>query len=173
MGGATPSVLSDCPWCVGLSPRGRGNPIPVLLDLLPLRSIPAWAGQPFLAALARSWKAVYPRVGGATTYRPTYPLRVRGLSPRGRGNRETAFAKRGWTGSIPAWAGQPCCQSRPNLPGRVYPRVGGATAGWPSLRRWIRVYPRVGGATQQPAGFPESHKGLSPRGRGNHCQQSR
>ena len=66
VGGAT------APWAFwggkygGLSPRGRGNLLAVILAVLVAGSIPAWAGQPRLVRIAPSPRRVYPRVGGAT-----------------------------------------------------------------------------------------------------------
>ena len=52
--------------------------------------------------------------------------------------------------SIPAWAGEPRCLDRRIDVARVYPRVGGGTAGASRIQ--------------------QRHPGLSPRGRGNrHC----
>ena len=90
---------------------------------------------------------VYPRVGGATLAGGSFPWEYHGLSPRGRGNHFTARSSLSWSRSIPAWAGQPWTESLLDRPGRVYPRVGGAT-------------PFLGfGAILG--------QGLSPRGRGN------
>ena len=73
--------------------------------------------------------------------------RVRGLSPRVRGNRARASRSSSVRGSIPACAGEPRpCLSAP-FPGRVYPRV-------------------CGGTHRQTSG-PSLYSGLSPRVRGN------
>ena len=49
---------------IGLSPRGRGKQGSDVLRAVPLRSIPAWAGETrALPAFAPSAR-VYPRVGG-------------------------------------------------------------------------------------------------------------
>ena len=56
----------------------------------------------------------------------------------------------GKTGSIPAWAGEPCSRSTRRSTGPVYPRVGGGT--------------------KQPTGETRLIGGLSPRGRGNLAQ---
>ena len=132
---------------VGLSPRGRGTrqlalrhpyatctSVPVyprvggetLRDPVPSRQrlsgetnnlYPfAWAGKPELDRMTRCREPVYPRVGGASGIFDARYLRS-GLSPRGRGNQETAPAlladseqsrhRRPASGSIPAWAGKP------------------------------------------------------------------
>ena len=46
-------------------------------------------------------------MGGATDSGQLVQYRWNGLSPRGRGNRNNALTGANWTGSIPAWAGQP------------------------------------------------------------------
>ena len=70
----------------GLSPRVRGNL--EFLNAFPtfLGSIPACAGEPRLRRLPALPSAVYPRVCGGTTDRPTSAYEMVGLSPRVRGN---------------------------------------------------------------------------------------
>ena len=92
------------------------------------------------------WK-VYPRVGGATQMTVVGAGAAGGLSPRGRGNRVGRRYRYDTLGSIPAWAGQPISVQHNQQQGKVYPRVGGATAASPSARL--------------------AAMGLSPRGRGN------
>ena len=50
----------------GLSPRGRGNPVPVRRVDRRSGSIPAWAGKPSQETSGLPSPAVYPRVGGET-----------------------------------------------------------------------------------------------------------
>ena len=87
VGGATAIDMDDIDSIQGLSPRGRGNRHRHGRHRLHPGSIPAWAGQPS----GRRWTGpppgVYPRVGGATGYRPCGSPHPGGLSPRGRGNR--------------------------------------------------------------------------------------
>ena len=131
----------------GLSPRGRGNRPRKRPPGRVSRSIPAWAGEPSPQSLRACAKPVYPRVGGGTVGRAAPVLPGRGLSPRGRGNRWSTICRTGSTGSIPAWAGEPCASRTGYTAARVYPRVGGGT----------RCRP-----------LPSSdERGLSPRGRGN------
>ncbi len=131
----------------GLSPRVRGNrPGPVRYGV-DYGSIPACAGEP--ARLPRSaWRCrVYPRVCGGTKYKVGEVHKLKGLSPRVRGNHRVPPAVRPVRGSIPACAGEPP-KWTPRTPyGRVYPRVCGGTSG-------ITV-----------ASLPLG--GLSPRVRGN------
>ena len=51
---------------MGLSPRVRGNPMPVLGGLTLRGSIPACAGEPWLRPKQDSLGKVYPRVCGGT-----------------------------------------------------------------------------------------------------------
>ena len=188
MGGATLLVTVFDVISGGLSPRGRGNPVGRVKLLLPIWSIPAWAGQPPLGGILQLLDSVYPRVGG--------------------GNHATSRMVPLISRSIPAWAGQPNGSAGPRYAPRVYPRVGGATAdkavprdnpkglsprGRGNLGRFQRganhpgsipawagqpseerrghrrtaVYPRVGGATHRDLGRIAAVVGLSPRGRGN------
>ena len=79
---ATPVILR-----YGLSPRGRGNRhVPVLVQSRG-GSIPAWAGEPTRMGRRKSYRKVYPRVGGGTASVTNLATIARGLSPRGRGNR--------------------------------------------------------------------------------------
>ena len=133
----------------------------------PSRSIPACAGEPFCGKKGNHSTGVYPRVCGGTR-RPAglTPLhtglspRVRGnpvqainayasigLSPRVRGNHPCAANNGLLSGSIPACAGEPCCERT------------GLIALW--------VYPRVCGGTKLDSGLSEGSPGLSPRVRGN------
>ena len=127
VGGATRAFEGIYPQPIGLSPRGRGNRTVKTGRLHCLRSIPAWAGQPGHGGRVAIGTKVYPRVGGATGSSAAIWLTVRGLSPRGRGNRSFVKYLAQYLRSIPAWAGQPY-----HLDG---------------LPTWLTVYPRVGGAT--------------------------
>ena len=147
VGGGTVQPNLACPCSLGLSPRGRGNPHHLAGQTVPMRSIPAWAGEPCRMSRAWSTPGVYPRVGGGTAAEEESKKTKLGLSPRGRGNRPQYRPSVGGPGSIPAWAGEP----------RVGPRLG--------QRRG--VYPRVGGGTWTPYRFANALIGLSPRGRGN------
>ncbi len=145
-GGTVPLCLAP-PRRRGLSPRGRGNLIPFYLRVCRDRSIPAWAGEPPALVARLGPSEVYPRVGGGTCTLVNWLRKERGLSPRGRGNRQNQPSGVGSLRSIPAWAGEPASGSSGRNAGRVYPRVGGGTG--PGL------------SSRGPGG------GLSPRGRGN------
>ena len=132
---------------MGLSPRGRGSRGYRPSTPPPPGSIPAWAGEPFQAARPGSASRVYPRVGGGALRVARPEVRDGGLSPRGRGSPKNVAPSSVWTGSIPAWAGEPR---------------------W-AVRAWspIRVYPRVGGGALERNGAGWTFGGLSPRGRGS------
>ena len=72
--------------------------------------------------------------------------RVRGLSPRVRGNLPPAFRRLCRPGSIPACAGEPLSAMTSVLPDRVYPRVCGGTAqSGPPAAQCAGLSPRVRG----------------------------
>ena len=133
---------------IGLSPRVRGNQLPLPHQPLHLRSIPACAGEPTAPAAPAAPSPVYPRVCGGTVIEPSGLSTEPGLSPRVRGNRYGRRNGERDRGSIPACAGEPrsacsCCTA-------------------PS------VYPRVCGGTHRTKSEQNITEGLSPRVRGNH-----
>ena len=91
--------------------------------------------------------AVYPRVCGGTADTETERPRLKGLSPRVRGNRIRNGVWQPGGGSIPACAGEPMSRLSRQIRKRVYPRVCGGTD---AMAR---------------SGFQAG--GLSPRVRGN------
>ena len=131
----------------GLSPRGRGNLVQEEQAEDDRGSIPAWAGEPSLAASRVLHRWVYPRVGGGTLVKASLTSLADGLSPRGRGNHDTNKCVPIYPRSIPAWAGEPLRGHQKSHRQRVYPRVGGGTFSSPLAMRCLH--------------------GLSPRGRGN------
>ena len=150
--GGTPRIMPALPSRHGLSPRVRGNLLQPALHPVPVRSIPACAGEPPSVRQAGRESPVYPRVCGGTHRPPGTGRGCPGLSPRVRGNRgrsRTATpAPSGGSGSIPACAGEPHrAVFLALVPG---------------------VYPRVCGGTAQPPHRGAVGQGLSPRVRGNH-----
>ena len=186
--GATRSKsCGDLPWS-GLSPRVRGNRDDHSSTYGHLRSIPACAGQPAASKPRKDVRKVYPRVCGATEYRPVVALPLSGLSPRVRGNQIPDLLAAGQVGSIPACAGQPLVAGVAGVVGTVYPRVCGATTTGgvcvnlpvglsPRVRgnqsppeytpRGIRSIPACAGQPLADSRSPARHHGLSPRVRGN------
>ena len=134
----------------GLSPRMRGNLVSPPTPPHPIRSIPAYAGEPRSMMRRTPAPAVYPRVCGGTYGRQSQTDRVTGLSPRMRGNRQLWDCRRSACRSIPAYAGEPA------------PACPAAHAGM--------VYPRVCGGTRMESLQVPAQPGLSPRMRGNRCR---
>ena len=147
MCGGTAAVLDQIAHHLGLSPRVRGNLAAVQQPPVPLRSIPACAGEPVPENLALPDPQVYPRVCGGTTARCALPRPRNGLSPRVRGNLQLRISAIAGCRSIPACAGEPRA-----------PEEGGAEVG---------VYPRVCGGTPSHRRISGCRRGLSPRVRGN------
>ena len=131
----------------GLSPRRRGNPRHPCQPRRRWGSIPAQAGEPETGRITRAKRTVYPRAGGGTDQNEGLAQRQEGLSPRRRGNHCLQHLESEDGGSIPAQAGEPLPESRPETHPGVYPRAGGGT-----VAREVRVRPP---------------RGLSPRRRGN------
>ena len=188
VGGETLLAISVSITTNGLSPRGRGNPGELVIEVGQLGSIPAWAGKPATEPAAKPLSRVYPRVGGETPRSRSSRAKCAGLSPRGRGNPVQGDYAGAGLGSIPAWAGKPSPASSAAAGSRVYPPRGRgnpprrsplrarrrsipAWAGKPVIpssgARHSAVYPRVGGETLSRSAMPAIFSGLSPRGRGN------
>ena len=146
-GGGTVPGRTRADIHAGLSPRRRGNHGAGRVRVLPAGSIPAQAGEPRLAIEPRVAVGVYPRAGGGTSFAMVAVKRVRGLSPRRRGNPRRSSTRGRSRGSIPAQAGEPRGGRSPSSGSRVYPRAGGGTL--------TRSAP------------PVVIEGLSPRRRGN------
>ena len=137
----------------GLSPRVRGNLETHALGAEGLGSIPACAGEPDQLEMPLTNDRVYPRVCGGTRAWCSNRPRMKGLSPRVRGNHQSPHVQARQLGSIPACAGEP-----PPAPARP-------TGSW--------VYPRVCGGTL-PQHLEQLHdQGLSPRVRGNRGRSRR
>ena len=105
--GGTSSSSMRSPRSSGLSPRVRGNPKHSCRRYSKHRSIPACAGEPCSAHTTPTRRTVYPRVCGGTGCCGGASRRIRGLSPRVRGNHCTAYIGLCGVGSIPACAGEP------------------------------------------------------------------
>ena len=127
MCGGTLGERSSVGMRLGLSPRVRGNLDDLNTFLDRLGSIPACAGEPYLALSSVFTHTVYPRVCGGTDPSSRQAPSTPGLSPRVRGNRELSTPKPPNYGSIPACAGEPYKTPwNVNVDG-VYPRVYGGT----------------------------------------------
>ncbi len=145
--GGTGKAWANSATTAGLSPRVRGNPVPIAKKELGNGSIPACAGEPRPGCRRCPRTGVYPRVCGGTAALIPEGMSIEGLSPRVRGNQGQEDPGAGGRGSIPACAGEPWGASESWIPPWVYPRVCGGTLGH-ELR-------------------PRHCHGLSPRVRGN------
>ena len=105
-GGTLRADLAACPSS-GLSPRTRGNRVNGSFPDVPLGPIPANAGEPPPAVLARLLRGAYPRERGGTHVAHIPCETIQGLSPRTRGNQLAGPRcwQRLWP--IPANAGEP------------------------------------------------------------------
>ena len=149
--GATTDITAMTVNQAGLSPGVRGNRLPpFFLSRFP-GSIPASAGQPWLAVTQAGPRKVYPRECGATPEAVGTIYAIGGLSPRVRGNQGRGPGGVQGGRSIPASAGQPS------------PRRTRSRGPW--------VYPRECGATRRGTPAPGTGWGLSPRVRGNHLSR--
>ena len=125
--GGTAHNRADFKHVQGLSPRVRGNPLPVWHESERGGSIPACAGEPGQEPGATPVATVYPRVCGGTLLTPADAGGGQGLSPRVRGNPDSSPRIRASPGSIPACAGEPVAGMAAWSSSRVYPRVCGGT----------------------------------------------
>ena len=105
--GGTQTLLQQRWRAEGLSPRVRGNPCSLISASIPVRSIPACAGEPWRRLRAGAVHWVYPRVCGGTRLSASRGITNPGLSPRVRGNRMPPASVSRTVGSIPACAGEP------------------------------------------------------------------
>ena len=130
----------------GSSPRGRGKPHTILLQLIHKRLIPAWAGKTVPSSHTGSGTPAHPRVGGENRRRLRFARAPGGSSPRGRGKRLRRQGGRVRHRLIPAWAGK--------------------TSTWFSLTVILSAHPRVGGENRLDYRDASCGPGSSPRGRG-------
>ena len=131
----------------GLSPPTRGNRTGHPPENQSRRSIPAHAGEPFVAGDLRPRVSVYPRPRGGTATPAGRLRRPPGLSPPTRGNPRALYRAVNTHRSIPAHAGEPRRRLTPPARVTVYPRPRGGTP----------VFGRGG----------NDRRGLSPPTRGN------
>ena len=131
----------------GPSPRRRGNHRPRGASDHGTGTIPAQAGQPPDHRPVRRRRRDHPRAGGATNRTTRPAARVRGPSPRRRGNLAQLGVAHVHRRTIPAQAGQPGSATIAARRRWDHPRAGGATTG----RKLNRLY----------------FRGPSPRRRGN------
>ena len=119
----------------GLSPPTRGILFHPRISRDYLRSIPAYAGDPFVHALVSPPLSVYPRLRGGSVIAMEMRRYHDGLSPPTRGIPPPPRQAASRPGSIPAYAGDPYGPSPKRRPLEVYPRLrgGSAAAAWFAL----------------------------------------
>ena len=118
----------------GRSPLTRGSLNGGKSNPLPLRSIPAHAGEPRVMRGKERRDTVDPRSRGGAPYTHLEQLSLKGRSPLTRGSRGDRGSAGPGRGSIPAHAGEPPPLTRPVQPQRVDPRSrGGARLGAPAV----------------------------------------
>ena len=143
-------------WCSamgstgGSSPRVRGTRTGPASHDMPLRFIPACAGNAIYGSSSRSLSTVHPRVCGERTPGNRGTAMTPGSSPRVRGTPEAVEAERERTRFIPACAG--------NAHGSI--EKGEVKS----------VHPRVCGERSAASCFARVQGGSSPRVRGTHRQ---
>ncbi len=113
---------ADC----GSSPRMRGKPGLVRVELTHARIIPAHAGQTCLVCCARCRRSDHPRACGANFFSSACSRIAGGSSPRMRGKLDCANHDALRFRIIPAHAGQTSCRARPPAPPADHPRACGA-----------------------------------------------
>ena len=111
----------------GLSPLARGNRHVTRGEPGAAGSIPARAGEPCLWAGRYRLARVYPRSRGGTSEEETRVPVGGGLSPLARGNHGPELRFVGFSGSIPARAGEPFDEVHILVVIGVYPRSRGGT----------------------------------------------
>ena len=135
----------------GLSPRVRGKLVFPGDPGLPVRSIPACAGETLKEQERILAARVYPRVCGGNDLNRLSHACTAGLSPRVRGKPSTGAVDMIILGSIPACAGETDPASH-----------AGQSTG---------VYPRVCGGNSERTGTDPGRQGLSPRVRGKRSRR--
>ena len=105
VGGEHSSPRSPMAGAAGSSPRGRGTLMPLCPAMMPIRFIPAWAGNTPGHDRDSMCKPVHPRVGGEHLGRIWSVSFRAGSSPRGRGTPVPTPHGDADQRFIPAWAG--------------------------------------------------------------------
>ncbi len=123
--GGAPSAVRGIERGGGPSPPTRGSLIVIAFIGRPARSIPAYAGEPQLGRTGRSSPEVHPRLRGGARGLRRGKSSERGPSPPTRGSPATPTRGIRWTGSIPAYAGEPRGDLVGILGFGVHPRLRG------------------------------------------------
>ena len=111
--------------CAGSSPLARGTPLNLCLGRLPIRFIPAYAGNSLDMCRSRCTFPVHPRLRGELLIEHHLKPRSRGSSPLTRGTLELILTRQPSQRFIPAYAGN-SRQERPSgAKSTVHPRLRG------------------------------------------------
>ena len=111
--------------CAGSSPLARGTPLNLCLGRLPIRFIPAYAGNSLDMCRSRCTFPVHPRLRGELAVGSFSDKIVSGSSPLTRGTLELILTRQPSQRFIPAYAGN-SRQERPSgAKSTVHPRLRG------------------------------------------------
>ena len=155
----------------GSSPRGRGTRQRTRRRRLPVRFIPARAGNATSRRPRGRAASVHPRAGGERSTIDSTFFRSIGSSPRGRGTPRLLVHEQVEHRFIPARAGNAAgrrrsCRRRP-----VHPARAGNAARACAHRSSSTVHPRAGGERRGHREGRLMSDGSSPRGRGTRAQR--
>ena len=138
-----------------------------------LGSIPAYAGDPKIAARRALYARVYPRLRGGSARLALGSSCIHGLSPPTRGIPNRVQNRATDRRSIPAYAGDPAGAGAAARASQVYPRLrGGSACASSFLRSLAGLSPPTRGIPT-PGATPPAQAGLSPPTRGIHRQPPR
>ena len=159
----------------GSSPRMRGKPTDKFLIDIPVRIIPAHAGQTSTPSSLSNHCSDHPRACGANVSSDGMLARCTGSSPRMRGKRSRRRCPTSSPRIIPAHAGQTSCRNcgthnHPDHPracgantiafGEFFvgsgssPRMRGKQTGSPDLADSVRIIPAHAGQTGSNESYP-------------------
>ena len=156
---------------LGSSPRLRGTPVMRTVIRLPLRFIPAPAGNTIVKPILSSGISVHPRACGEhrSGFRRRRP--VTGSSPRLRGTLERQRGRNAEFRFIPAPAGNTRVETSPGRAEAVHPRACGEhTSHFRASTRMRGSSPRLRGTRKHPqAGFAVHRFIPAPAGNTARC----
>ena len=172
---------------MGSSPRWRGKPRTLTVDLLSKRLIPALAGKTNAVSGLLSGIRAHPRAGGENVTARSISVTFQGSSPRWRGKRpvrltappplvahpraggENSPDARGANpraGSSPRWRGKRVGRKAEALSLRLIPALAGKTRSVRVARSIEAAHPRAGGENLTLKRYSSMDTGSSPRWRG-------
>ena len=128
MCGEQAALAGAAGWAAGSSPRVRGTECAATAPRMPLRFIPACAGNRAALVLLPLYTPVHPRVCGEQWLLAALAAAAGGSSPRVRGTAVCPYAIACRSRFIPACAGNRPGPGRDPVPDPVHPRVCGEQA---------------------------------------------